>query len=185
MGHYNQLLFLKAFIPKSPGRILEIGSKQYGSTQQFREMYGGDYVGLDLEAGEGVDVVHDLTTGLGPLEPESFDLIICCSVLEHVPMPWKMAENIMRLMKPKAQLYVSTPWVWRFHAYPDDFFRFSFRGLESLFSPLTFGKFFYSTLIEGEIFKAQPDSDGNMGVKDENGRKYLPCLEVHGIGRKV
>jgi SAM-dependent methyltransferase len=185
MGHYNQLLFAKQFIPTSPGRILEIGSKQYGSTQGFREAYGGDYVGLDLESGPGVDVVADLTEDFWPLEPESFDLVICCSVLEHVPMPWKMAANIMRLMKPKAQLYVSAPWVWRYHAYPDDYFRFSWRGIEALFSPLRFGKCFFSTNVNGEIFKCDPEADAGMALKDdETGRKYLPYLEMHGIGRK-
>jgi SAM-dependent methyltransferase len=184
MGHYNQLLFCKQFIPQSPGRILEIGSKQYGSTQRFREAYGGDYVGLDLEPGEGVDVVCDLTQGIGDLEPESFDLVICCSVLEHVARPWKMAENIIRLIKPKAQLYVSAPWVWRYHPYPDDYFRYSWRGLQSLFEPLKFGKCFYSTMVDGEIFKADPGADTRFWKQDDNGRKYLPCLEVHGIGRK-
>lgn len=184
MGHYNQLLFVKQFIPTSPGRILEIGSKQYGSTQRFRDAYGGDYAGLDLEPGEGVDVVCDLTQGIGDLEPESFDLVICCSVLEHVAKPWKMADNIVRLMKPKAQLYVSAPWVWRYHAYPDDYFRYSWRGLQSLFEPLKFGKFFYSTLVDGEIFKADPGSDTRWWHQDDAGRKYLPVLEVHGIGRK-
>lgn len=183
MGHYNQLLFCKAFIPESPGRILEIGSKQYGSSQRFRETYGGDFVGCDLEPGEGVDVVCDLTRGIEPLEPESFDLVICCSVLEHVPRPWKMAENIARLIKPKGQLYVSAPWVWKYHAYPDDYFRYSWRGIESLFEPLRFGKFFYSTIADGEIFKCAPDVDGEMAVAD-GARKYLPYLEVHGIGRK-
>ena len=67
MGSLNHRFYLQKFIPKSPGRILEVGSKDYGNTQDFRQMYGGEYVGLDLEDGKGVDVVHDLTTGLGPL----------------------------------------------------------------------------------------------------------------------
>jgi hypothetical protein len=105
-------------------------------------------------------------------------------VLEHVPKPWKMAENIIRLIKPKGQLYVAAPWVWRFHAYPDDYFRFSWRGIESLFEPLRFGKCFYSTLANGEIFKCSPDSDADLHFDDDKGRRYLPYLECHAIGRK-
>jgi hypothetical protein len=74
--------------------------------------------------------------------------------------------------------------VWRYHAYPDDYFRFSWRGLQALFEPLRFGKCFYSTVLNGEIFKAEPDADGKMAVEDQDKRKYLPYLEVHGIGRK-
>ena len=92
-----------------------------------------EYIGADIADGEGVDVVIDLCEGIGDIEPESIDLIVCCSVLEHVKKPWRMAENIDRLTRSGGKIYISVPWVWRYHPYPDDYFRFSWRGIEELF----------------------------------------------------
>jgi SAM-dependent methyltransferase len=133
MGDINQVRFLCKKAPTCDGPILEIGSKDYGSTSSFRRFYAAcPYVGLDLEPGAGVDVVADLTSSLGGLSENHFALAICCSVLEHVNKPWLMADNITRLVRPGGRLYVSVPWVWRYHPYPDDYFRFSFRGVEGV-----------------------------------------------------
>ncbi len=183
MGHPNQLLYMKRFVPVSPGRILEVGSKNYGNTENFRSMYGGDYVGLDMEAGEGVDIVHDLTEGLGPLKPESFDLIICCSVLEHVRKPWEMAWNLTALLKPDGLMYMAAPFCWRKHNYPDDYFRYTWRGIETLFDRLNWREFWYSTNKPGLFFPCKDGKDNEKAIHQE-GVKFLPYLEIHGLGRK-
>jgi len=87
LGDQNQRLFLEKLLPKIAGPVVEIGAKDYGSTVNFRELYPGEYVGVDLEDGKGVDVVADLTAGLGELKENHFALAICCSVLEHTPKP--------------------------------------------------------------------------------------------------
>ena len=100
MGDQNQLLYLKRFAPEVDGAILEIGSKDYGSTVPFRQhIKHREYVGLDMAAGPGVDVVGDLSRGMCGLNEGYFSLIICCSVLEHVERPWLMAGTISRLAR--------------------------------------------------------------------------------------
>jgi 2-polyprenyl-3-methyl-5-hydroxy-6-metoxy-1,4-benzoquinol methylase len=146
-------------------------------------MYGGDYVGLDMAEGEGVDVVHDLTTGLGPLESQSFDFIICCSVLEHVRKPWVFAEHLTALLRPGGLIYMAAPWVWRYHAYPDDYFRYSWRGIETLFDKLSWDHFWFSGNVVGEYFPCKPGKDNERSIKQDE-RKYLPYLEIHGLGKK-
>ena len=85
MGDINQLLYLQKVLPTVKGNILETGSKAYGSTIDFRSAYNeGTYTGTDLEEGTGVDVVCDLTAPTNPLPKDHYDLVICCSVLEHV-----------------------------------------------------------------------------------------------------
>lgn len=192
MGDINQVTFLKKFVQNADGPILEIGSKDYGSTSSFRDYFPDNpYVGLDLEEGKGVDVIQDLTQGIGSLEANSFGLIICCSVLEHTDKPWVMADNITRLMRPGGKIYMSVPWVWRYHAYPDDYFRFSFRGVIALFPELHWDTPYYSTTCPGEFIAVTPE---NLGVDNDmaasgpaiNGgqRKYLPYLMVNMIGTK-
>ena len=112
MGDQNQLLYLQRFVPEVDGPILEIGSKNYGSTVPFRKhIPHREYIGLDMAPGPGVDRVGDLSKDLCGLEKEYFSLIICCSVLEHVEKPWAMARNIVSLTKAGGRVYMSVPWV--------------------------------------------------------------------------
>ena len=110
MGDFNQLAYLKHWVPKVEGPVIEIGSKDYGSTASFRDFYAGsEYVGLDMSEGKGVDVIVDLCKGVGTLAEGHFDLGICCSVLEHVDKPWLFARNLSSVIRPGGKLYMSVP----------------------------------------------------------------------------
>src|SRR5690242_11226059 len=137
MGDVNQLIYAQAVFRDFRGRVLEIGSKDYGNTQPFRELFReSEYVGVDLESGTNVDFVVDLEKGPGALAGRKFDLIIVCSVLEHSPRPWVLAENIQGLLAEEGALMSCHPWVWRYHKYPDDYFRFSPKGIMAIFPEL-------------------------------------------------
>lgn len=179
MGDSNQFRYLKANVPKVDGLVIEIGSKQHGNGQNFRSLYP-NYLGLDREAGEGVDEVCDLEVGAPDKQAE---LVICCSVLEHVERPWIAAGHIANLVCPGGRLYVSVPWVWKYHAYPDDYWRFSWRGIQTLFPGFTWNEPMYSTTSMAEPFKAVPGSDGERAIVID-GVKFLPYLAVHMIGTK-
>jgi SAM-dependent methyltransferase len=191
VGDRNQRLFLERQVPHVNGPVLEVGSKDYGSTVSFRDLYGGEYVGLDLEAGKGVDVVADLSAGLGGLSEGHFALVICCSVLEHTATPWIVAQNLTRLLRPGGLLYISVPWVWRYHAYPDDYFRFSPRAVEALFPQLAWKHATYSTNLPGEHFDLDlsdvKEVDHRMALYKQvpqGSRKYLPYLMVNMLGER-
>lgn len=122
-------LFLRQFGPR--GRTLVVGSKQYKGKADRRALYR-NALGLDLEAGDGVDIVHDLETPL----PETFGLfdhIDCVSVLEHVQRPWILCANIAATMAPRATILISVPFIWRVHAYPSDYWRMTVEALPILF----------------------------------------------------
>lgn len=184
MGHINQKLYLERFKP-DPLKVLEVGSKDYGNTQDFKSMFECEYTGLDLEEGKGVDVVHDLTDGPGPLELESYDLIICCSILEHVKAPWDAAKTLTSLLADGGKIYISVPWIQRYHKYPDDYWRFTLPGLRLLFPNLLFSNSYLSTFTAGEFMSLDqyPDCDNSLAIMHEN-RKYLPCYELHTMGEK-
>lgn len=192
MGDRNQLAYLRQWVPSVDGPVLEVGSKDYGSTASFRDFYrSGEYVGLDMAAGTGVDVVADLTRSIGPLREDHFALAICCSVLEHVEKPWRFAANLTRVIRPGGRLYMSVPWVWRYHAYPDDYFRFSHRGVMSLFDQFDWSHTFYSTSVDGEFVEITPadaSGDNRMAIMARVGeaqpRKYLPYLMVNMLGTR-
>lgn len=191
MGDINQVIYLKKFLPKVDGAVLEIGSKDYGSTSSFRDTYTDvEYVGVDLEDGKGVDVVADLTQGTGPLPKNHFALGISCSVMEHVRKPWIMAEHITSLIRPGGHLYMSVPWVWRYHPYPDDYYRFSWRGIAELFPEFEWDHVVYSTNVPEEFYALDPANPGidnqlaAMATTPKGQRKYLPYLMVNMIGKR-
>lgn len=189
MGDVNQRLFLTRALPAVKGPILEVGSRDYGSTENWRAVYpGNEYLGVDLSEGENVDRVVDLVAGTGDLPRDHFALVICCSVLEHVQRPWRMAENLVRLVRHDGAIYIAVPWVWRYHAYPDDYFRFSWRGVVELFPGITWNHQALSTNVPGEFAEISGDGAGldnslAMFVDTPAGqRKYLPYIQVHMLG---
>ena len=192
MGDHNQLVYLKQVMPKVEGPVLEVGSKEYGSTSSFRSFYpGNEYIGVDMAEGPGVDVVVDLTQGFAPLPENHFALAICCSVLEHVRKPWLFAANLTRVVRPGGHVYMSVPWVWRYHAYPDDYFRFSQQGVRALFEEFTWTNAAYATNVPDEIVDIplpDPGIDDHMRkvMLTPEGRKraYMPYLMVNMMGTK-
>lgn len=199
MGIENEGVYLKELVPNVTGQILEIGSRDPGGAGKavnFRQLYeAAKFTGVDIENGPGVDVIWDFNKGHGSFEAESIDLCICCNILEHTPTPWVLAENISGLIKPGGLLYISVPWVWRYHPYPNDYWRISFEGVKSLFKSFNFGNQAYSTNVPGEIFAITAENLRDfenifaMYAKQTKGgtvfdRKYLPYLAVLMIGKK-
>lgn len=145
MGDFNQYLWVKKNAEKISGSLLEIGSKFYGEKTDinYRTIFDNcDYVGIDFQQGLNVDKVIDITWDIEQiyqvLEIKEFDCIICNSVLEHVIDIEKAASNIENLMKKEATLFVSVPFVWEEHGYPNDYWRFTKNGLQKLFPAITF-----------------------------------------------
>ncbi len=102
-----------------------------------------------------------------------------------------MAEHMSSLVRKGGYVFISVPWVWRYHAYPDDYFRFSPNGVKELFPEITFLDMAYSTTVTDEFLDLE---DGISGVddamaqyqRDEKGqRKFLPYLMVNMVGRKI
>jgi SAM-dependent methyltransferase len=76
----------------------------------------------------------DLCAPLG--DRETYDVVICEQVLEHVADPWTAAENLRALCSPGGHVIVSTPFLIRVHELPEygmpDHWRFTPRGLRVL-----------------------------------------------------
>jgi len=176
MGDINQLIFIKKYAEQFQGPYLEVGSKDYGSTQDLRELFAGrgKYIGIDAQDGPGVDMVLDLTDYFNKIDAKlngrRFGTIFCLSVLEHCENPFKMAENMMHLLQEKGQICISVPFSWKIHSYPSDYWRFTPEGVKRLFPKIEFDpeKTFAATPKKGEFHK----------IDDELGRISF-SLSVH------
>jgi SAM-dependent methyltransferase len=153
------------------GKTLVVGSKVYGAKIDRRALYSNS-VGLDMVAGFGVDIVHDLEE---PLKKSLgvFQHVDCCSVLEHVRHPWVMAENIERVLEQKGTILISVPFVWRVHGYPSDYWRITPAALPILFPRIKWRETGYIT----------EDAEPNMApTVNLHGQKWLQRTEVVGFG---
>lgn len=67
------------------------------------------YVNLDMVEKEGVDVVHDLNKYPYPFDDNTFDEVVMCDVLEHLDNIIKTIEEIWRICKNNAMVYIDVP----------------------------------------------------------------------------
>ena len=71
-------------------KVLEIGSLDInGSVRSIFTPFAEKYIGIDTQAGPGVDIVASATEYLNP---GYFDVVVCAEVFEHTP-EWKKIIN--------------------------------------------------------------------------------------------
>jgi SAM-dependent methyltransferase len=170
-----ELLFgrLAEAVGKRPPKVLQVGSRSAMADRNEPNWRGllarhfgprAELTGIDLAEGNNVDQVIDICSEARTLKARlgegGFDLVICCHVLEHTRDPFLAAQNIQALIRPGGLVYVATPWSQAFHATPDDYWRFSLRGLGLLFEGLESLSAFYSGGDVGLDVAYRVESDG-------------------------
>ena len=101
-------------------RVLDVG----GGPGYFAEAFaqrGASYVGLEPDVGEmsaaGIEVAQAVR-GDGtrlPFADDTFDITYSSNVAEHIPHPWDMGEEMLRVTKPDGLVILSyTVWLGPF-----------------------------------------------------------------------
>jgi SAM-dependent methyltransferase len=193
----------KCIFENIKGNVLQIGSKSsvLDNHMLWRKSFAtSNFIGMDIEPGENVDVVCDITDRLGNIRKKTgvvqFDFIICRHLLEHVRKPWEAAQNIVHLLKPDGYIWITVPWVQSYHGYPEDYWRMSFSAVRSLFEKIDFQLEFYTGAkedlgyrilingqkqyntedfgIEGNLFQIQIDEALDQNMFDD-----FPGKKIH------
>ena len=111
--------------------------------------YNENIICLDICDYSNVDIVCDISKL--PFKKESIDIIMSRSVMEHVPDPYKIFDEIKRCTKVGGYTAHLIPWMMPFHASPYDFHRFSHKAVSNVFSNWSlvsqFAPFGFMTLI--------------------------------------
>lgn len=108
-------------LPKAA--ILEIGAQNVNGTLRDFILPTTRYVGLDIEAGQGVDIVMEAGASF-PVGDSDFDLVMATSVFEHDPAFWMTFVEMCRKARPGGYVYINAPSNGAFHQYPHDHWRF-------------------------------------------------------------
>jgi len=97
-------------------KILDVGSYNvngslktydfFGRDIKWRDIVGGEYIGLDLGPGPCVDVVANANAM--PFESSIFDLVLCLDMLEHDPNPLATLAEIGRVLTPDGFAIITT-----------------------------------------------------------------------------
>jgi SAM-dependent methyltransferase len=118
-------------------RILEVGSCDVnGSLRPFVESRKpSEYIGIDIVAGRGVDLICSAEDLLDRFGEESFDVVISTELLEHVRDWRKVISNLKRVCKAGGIILITTRSIgFPFHSYPYDYWRYEPEDMEEIFS---------------------------------------------------
>lgn len=102
-----------------PGRVLEIGSRNVNGSVRSLFTDAKEYIGIDMEDGEGVDIVMNAHDIYKKFDAHSFDVVICCECLEHDITFWETVKMIHGVIKFGGAIIITTPGLgFPEHKYP-------------------------------------------------------------------
>lgn len=168
--------FLNKFQPEffDEMRIADYGGTDNIGAHDVRNLLASgkltDYRMLDFDS--GVDLRK-------PIRGAKFDLGICMDLLEHTSNPFIVAKNIKNSLKKGALLFITVPFVWPLHGFPDDFWRFSPSGVMELFKGMERVYLF----IEKDSYG--PDAKTEKALKKLPDHISPPYIRIIGVFRKI
>jgi SAM-dependent methyltransferase len=120
--------------------VLEIGARVVGPySSLYAERFAPEcrFIGADIHAAPGVDLVVDAHRLSRRVKPGSLGGVFSLAVMEHLAAPWVVAAEINRVLQPGGLTLHLMPQAYPAHQMPNDFWRMSDDGLKVLFGPAT------------------------------------------------
>ncbi len=117
--------------------IVEIGSYQVEGQEDYaniRTMFPDtNFLGIDMRPGPGVDCVANVEAL--PQAAGSVGTVLALNTFEHVRCFWRGLDEVHRVLRRDGALILSTPFHFKIHNYPHDYWRFTPAAYESLLEP--------------------------------------------------
>ena len=118
---------------KAALRVLEVGASEFttGNYRSAMSALHGEYIGVDIAPGTGVDLVLDDPYVL-PFDDASFDIVVSGQTFEHDEQFWRTFAEMSRVLAPHGVMIVIAPSAGPVHRFPVDCYRFlpdTMRGL--------------------------------------------------------
>ena len=171
-------------------RVLDVGCGG-GILSESMSQLGSQVVGIDLgEKALKVAQLHSLESGvqvdyrlvaverLAEEVPESFDVVTCMEMLEHVPDPAAIVAACSRLVKPGGTVFFST-----INRNPKAYL-FAVIGAEYVLNMLPRGTHEYEKFIKPSELAAWARNAG-LTVNGMKGMTYNPLTKQYSLGDDV
>ena len=127
----------REFSARTKGKVLlDLGCGPPEARRAVREIECSQYVGVDFLLDTRPDVVTIINCLC--LRDSSIDSISCVMLLEHVYRPHEVIAEMFRVLRPGGCVRVVVPFVWQYHGYPDDYFRYTHTALRRMFEEAGF-----------------------------------------------
>lgn len=123
-------------LPTTPGReprvlIVGGGTVGVGGVSTLYEDAAMNLIGFDIFGSPHTQLIADAHRI--PLATASVEGVVIQAVLEHVAEPWRVVEEIHRVLAPDGVVYAETPFLQHVHEGAYDFVRFTESGHRFLF----------------------------------------------------
>ena len=119
--------FAEQYLSEGKWEVLDLGA---ASSQSNYPGYSTNFVderftyhGLDMSAGDNVDIVPD-DPNAWPIADNSIDVVICGQMFEHDPFFWLTTAQIARVLRPGGYFCAIAPSSGPAHGFPIDCWRF-------------------------------------------------------------
>ncbi|MEA3334074.1 MAG: methyltransferase domain-containing protein [Pseudomonadota bacterium] len=113
--------------------IADIGAQNIGGS--YREIFSSanwKYLGIDISAGENIDLVVADPYDWVEIKTDSIDVIISGQTFEHIEFFWLTIGEFARVLKPGGLCCIIAPSGGREHRYPVDCWRFYPDGFKAM-----------------------------------------------------
>ncbi len=185
-----RLEFINERAPLEGKKVLDMGCGG-GILSESMATRGARVTGIDMgekplsvaklhlkESGLEVDYRQTTTEALAIEEPESFDIITCMEMVEHVPDPASVINACSRLVRPGGELFFSTinrtPKAWLF----------AIVGAEYLLNILPKGTHSYEKFIRPSELEKWARESGLVS-KEITGMHYNPFTDHYWLAPGV
>lgn len=185
-----RLNFIDNAVSLNKKRVLDVGCGGGILSESMAEK-GADVMGIDLgEKALKVAKLHQLESGsqvdyqliaveeLASQQPESFDVVTCMEMLEHVPNPAAIIDACSRLVKPGGSVFFST-----INRNPKAYL-FAVIGAEYVLNMLPKGTHAYEKFIKPSELSAWARQAG-LGVVELKGMSYNPLTQHYSLGSDI
>jgi SAM-dependent methyltransferase len=124
---------IEEYLDPTPSTIIaDLGSLDVNGSHRDLIPPNCTYVGIDLSPGDNVDVVMTGEYSI-PFPDNHFDALISGQCFEHVRNPFRLMEEVSRVVKPEGRVLMIAPFMFFEHRFPLDCWRFLCDGWQALF----------------------------------------------------
>ena len=116
---------MKSFVKRADadGILVELGS----GNRRLRD----DCINVDIFPFQNVDILADIVRI--PFGNDTVRSVVIDAVLEHVPEPHAVVDEIYRIVAPGGKVFCVVPFIHSYHGYPKNYFNISKDGISYLF----------------------------------------------------